>query len=154
MFIRRIWPGNPQLFPAGFPDPARLRRDMDRLFDVFWAETPEESTAGVFPAMNVTQDGTRYYVRAELPGVEPGDLKISVERNKLTVGGERKIATEGEEVSYHRRERVGGQFSRSLTLPDELDTEAVDARYADGILTVTLPKAAAARPRQISVQAN
>jgi len=131
------------------PDPMRLRRDMDRLFDVFWSgETPG---TGVFPAMNVTQDKDRYYVRAELPGIRTSDLKISVERNKLSVAGKREIQEEGDGVSYHRRERAGGSFSRSITLPDDLNADAVDASYRDGVLTIVLPKAETVKAREIKV---
>lgn len=148
MFIRRVWPTSP-FYRAGMPDPMRLRRDMDRLFDVFWSgETPG---TGVFPAMNVTQDKDRYYVRAELPGIRTSDLKISVERNKLSVAGKREIQEEGDGVSYHRRERAGGSFSRSITLPDDLNADAVDASYRDGVLTIVLPKAETVKAREIKV---
>ncbi len=150
MFVRRVWPASP-FQRAGMPDPSRLRRDMDRLFDVLWSgDTPG---TGVFPAMNVTQDKDRYFVRAELPGIRTSDLKISVERNKLSVAGKRQIQEEGNGVSYHRRERSGGTFSRSITLPDELNADAVDANYKDGVLTIVLPKAEAVKAREIKVTA-
>lgn len=150
MFIRRVWPA-PSFSRTGLLDPFQLRRDMDRFFDMLW---PGETGApGVFPAMNVTRDGDRYYVRAELPGVRTADLQIAVERNKLTVSGKREILEEGNGVSYHRRERSGGAFSRSLTLPDELSADAVEASYKDGVLTMVLPKAEAAKAREIKVKA-
>ena len=151
MFISRVWPASP-FHRAGLLDPMQLRRDMDRLFDVLWSgETPGP---GVFPAMNVTQDGDRYYVRAELPGIRTDDLQIAVERNKLSVSGKREILEEGDGVSYHRRERAGGAFSRSLTLPDDLNADAVEACYKDGVLTVVLPKSEAVKAREIKVKAN
>ena len=149
MFIRRVWPAS-SFYRTGVPDPMRLRRDMDRLFNVLWPG--EEPGPGVFPAMNVTQDDDRYYVRAELPGIRTGDLKVSVERNKLSVAGKREIREEGDGVSYHRRERAGGSFSRSITLPDELNADAVEAKYNDGILTMVLPKAEAVKAREITVK--
>lgn len=149
MFIRRMWPAS-GLARAAMLDPMQLRRDMDRLFDAIWQG--EEMGPGVFPAMNVTQDGERYYVRAELPGIRTEDIQISVERNKLTVTGKREIEEEGNGVSYHRRERAGGSFSRSLTLPDELNADAVEASYKDGVLTVLLPKAEAVKAREIKVK--
>lgn len=152
MLIRRMWPVSP-FVRGGFPDPFRLRRDMDRLFDMLWSDAAETPSAGVFPAMNITQDAHNYYVRAELPGVSPNDLNISVERNKLSVSGKREIAAQGNGVSYHRRERAGGSFSRSVTLPDDLNAEKVDARYSDGLLTIVLPKSEAATARQIKVKA-
>jgi len=150
MFVRRIWPASP-LNRAGLFDPMQLRRDLDQFFDVVWSgETP---TPGVFPAMNVTQDQDRYFVRAELPGIRTEDLQIAVERNKLSVSGKREIVEEGNGVSYHRRERAGGAFSRSLALPDELNADAVEASYRDGVLTVILPKAEAVKAREIKVKA-
>jgi len=150
MFVRRVWPASP-FQRAATMNPLRLRRDMDRLFDLL--SFGEEPSAGVFPAMNVTQDDDRYFVRAELPGVQSKDLQISVERNKLSLSGKRDIPEEGKGVSYHRRERAGGAFSRSVTLPDELNADAVDATYTSGVLTIVAQKAEAAKARQIQVLA-
>lgn len=150
MFIRRIWPASP-LERAAVPDAMRLRRDMDRLFDMLWSG--ETSSAGVFPAMNVTRDDDRYYVRAELPGIRSEDLQVAVERNKLSLSGKREIPDQQQGVSYHRRERAGGSFSRSITLPDELNADAVEATYTNGVLTVVAQKSETARARQIKVKA-
>ncbi len=150
MFIRRVWPASP-FHEAGSPDPMQLRRDMDRLFDVLWrGETP---ATGVFPAMNVTQDSDRYYVRAELPGIRTSDLRIAVESNKLSVAGKREIHEESGEVSYHRRERAGGSFSRSLTLPDELNADAVEASISMAFSPSFFRKAEAVKAREIKVKA-
>jgi HSP20 family protein len=124
---------------------------MDRFFESFRGDA--ESAAGVFPAINVTHKDDCYHLRAELPGVNPKELNISVERNTVSLSGKREIQGEGEGASYHRRERSGGSFSRSFTLPDELNAEAVEAAYTNGVLTVTLPKAEAAKARQIAVKA-
>ena len=150
MFVRRVWPASP--FRAATMDPTRLRRDMDRLFDLL--SLGDQQATGVFPAMNVTHDNDRYFVRAELPGVRSKDLQISVERNKVSLAGKREIPEERDGVSYHRRERAGGSFSRSITLPDELNADAVDATYTDGVLTIVAPKAEAAKARQIKVKTN
>lgn len=150
MYVRRMFPS--PFARAGFPDLARLRRDMDRLFELTWGDLGAAPTAGVFPAMNVTQDADRYQVRAELPGIRTEDLQISVERNKLLVSGKRDIPGESEDVSYHRRERAGGSFSRSLTLPADLDPDKVEATYVNGVLTITLPKAEAVKARKVTVK--
>jgi HSP20 family protein len=121
---------------------------MYRLFEA--AEGAGRDYAGVFPPMNITQDADNFYVRAELPGVNLDDLELSAIRNKLSLSGKREISVE--EASYHRREREGGNFSRSVTLPAEIDGDRVEARYTDGMLTVVLPKAEEARPRQIAVK--
>ncbi len=150
MFIRRVWPDSP-FQRLQFPDPSRLQRDMDRLFELLRTDHPE--APGVFPPLNVTHKDDRFFLRAELPGVRPEDLNISVERNKVTLAGKREIASEGENVSYHRRERAGGSFSRSITVPDELNSDAVEASYSNGVLTVVLPTAEAAKARQVKVKA-
>ena len=110
------------------------------------------ATAGVFPAVNLSEDRDGYFVRAELPGVKAEDLEVEVVGRNLTIAGQRTIAIEGDKVCYHRREREGGKFSRVLGLPADIDAEKVTARLVNGILTVQVPKAATARPRQISVQ--
>jgi HSP20 family protein len=125
---------------------------MLRLLDTAAGEPSGDVTPGVFPPMNVTQDDDNYYVRAELPGIEPKELAISAVRNRVSLAGKREIRHEHDQASYHRKERAEGSFNRTVTLPMEVDAERVDARYADGILTLTLPKAEAAKPRQIAVR--
>jgi HSP20 family protein len=104
--------------------------------------------------VNVTEEADKYYVRAELPGIKAGDIEISVTGNTLSLSGERKIPEEKGNVKYHRRERESGKFSRILTLPAQINTSKVAAHSAEGILTVTLPKADEAKPRQIMIQAS
>jgi HSP20 family protein len=125
---------------------------MLRVLDAAAGEAFGETGAGVFPPMNVTQDNDNFYLRAEVPGVDANNLSISALRNRVSLSGKREIQREHERVSYHRRERAEGSFNRTVTLPTEVDAERVDARYADGILTLKLPKAEAAKPRQISVR--
>jgi HSP20 family protein len=147
MLGRRGWPARPA-FENSFADFDLLRREMQRLFEGQGAD----AAAGVFPPINVSQDPNSFYVRAEVPGIKANELSISAVNNRLTISGKREIPAENEQVSYHRRERPEGSFNRSLTLPAELDVERIEARYVDGILTLTLPKAEAAKPRQIVVK--
>jgi len=124
---------------------------MLRVLDaVSGSDGSREPAAGVFPPMNVTQDDDNFYIRAEVPGIKAADLSVSALRNRVVISGQRAIAKEAK-VSYHRQERAEGEFSRTVTLPGEVATDKVEARYADGILTLTLPKAEAAKPRQIAV---
>ncbi|HLK36313.1 MAG TPA: Hsp20/alpha crystallin family protein [Polyangiaceae bacterium] len=125
---------------------------MLRLLDSVAGDTFGDVGAGVFPPMNITQDNDNFYVRAEVPGVKPNELSISAIRNRLTLGGKREIQREHERVSYHRKERAEGSFNRTVTLPAEFEADRVDANYADGILTLTLPKAEETKPRQIKVR--
>lgn len=151
MLLRRVWPSRPT-FDNSFTDFDQLRREMLRLLDGATDETVGTQGSGVFPPMNVTQDADNFYVRAEVPGVKPSELSISAVRNRVSLAGKREIQQEHERTSYHRRERTEGSFNRSLTLPTEVDAARVEARYADGILTLTLPKAEEAKPRQITVK--
>lgn len=147
MLIRRLQPS--RLRPAGQEDLDRMRHDMLQLFDTLMGS--EVQPRGVFPAMNVSQDSDNFYVRCELPGVKPDDLDIAVVHRTLTVSGNRQTPEE-EGVSYHRRERTSGSFSRSVVLPAALEADGMDAVYEHGVLTITLPLAEAAKPRQIAVR--
>jgi HSP20 family protein len=151
MLVRRVWPSRPT-FETPFADFDSVRREMLRLLDTVSGDTSGNVGAGVFPPMNITQDDDNYYLRAEVPGIKPNELSISAVRNRVSLGGKREIQPEHERASYHRKERAEGSFSRTVTLPMDVDAERVDARYADGILTLTLPKAEAAKPRQITVR--
>ncbi len=150
MFVRRVSSSRPT-FDSPFGDFDQAR-EMLRLLDTVAGKTLREVGAGVFPPMNVSQDEDNFYLRAEVPGIKPNELSISVMRNRLSLAGKREIQQEDELVSYHRKERAEGSFNRTLTLPMEVEAERVEAKYADGILTVTLPKAEEAKPRQIAVR--
>ncbi len=151
MLVRRVWPSRPA-FNRPFVDFDQWRREMLRLVDVARGDTFADAGAGVFPPINLTQDDDNFYVRAEVPGIEPEELSISAVRNRVSLAGKRELPREHERVSYHRKERPEGSFNRTVTLPAEVDAERVHARYADGILTITLPKAEQAKPRQIPVK--
>jgi HSP20 family protein len=124
---------------------------MDRLFQDL-AGSYREPAAGVFPLTNVTEDDHNYYIRAELPGMGAGDIDISVTGDSVSIAGERKIPTEKKGTRYHRREREAGKFSRMIGVPGQIDTEKVEASCVDGVLTVVVPKAEAAKPKQITVR--
>lgn len=151
MLVRRVWPSRPT-FDNSFGDFDQVRLEMLRLLDTVAADTFGDVGAGVFPPVNITQDDDNFYVRAEVPGIKPNELSISSVRNRVSLAGKREIQREHERVSYHRKERAEGSFNRTITLPAEVDADRVDARYADGILTLTLPKADEAKPRQITVR--
>lgn len=135
-----------------FAEMERMRRDMDRLSSALLGRGGlREVYAGVFPSVNLTEDKERYYIRAELPGMETKDIDIQVSGSSLTITGEREIPVE-KDVKYHRKERDAGKFSRVIKLPDAVDTEKIEAGLKNGILTVTIPKAETAKPRQIAVK--
>jgi len=111
------------------------------------------SAAGVFPPVNIFRNESGdAVIRAELPGVKPDSLSVTVERRRLTLRGERK--PEGpENGGYHRRERAWGKFSRSMELPADLDVNQAEATFRNGVMTLRIPRAEAAKPRQITVHA-
>jgi HSP20 family protein len=129
---------------------------MQRLLDTFNEQRPAvpagPAGAGVYPAINITEDNDAYYVSAELPGVKSADMDLNVTANQLTLAGERRISEEAADARYHRREREAGRFSRAVSLPGDIDPDGVKARLVDGVLSVTIPKAEKAKPRQIDVR--
>ena len=141
-----------QLLPSRLAEPgfAALTRRMDRLFQ----ETFGEGVAGEFvgPALDLSETEDALHVQAEIPGVDPEHVDISITGDQLTIRGEKQAQTEEEGRSWHRIERRRGSFSRTLSLPAAVDAEKVEATVRDGVLSVTLPKREDARPRRIDVR--
>jgi len=127
-----------------------FRREMDELFDRFG--TSPLALGNAFPALNLYETEDVYVLTAEIPGVAPADLEISLEGSTVTLRGERKVGSE-ETASVHRNERPSGAFRRAIDLPVPIDGEKVEATHRHGVLTLRLPKAPEHRPRQISVKA-
>lgn len=135
-----------------FAELERMQKQMDRLIgDRFLRSGWPGLHAGVFPFVNVSEDKDHYFIRAELPGMESGDLDIQAAGSSVTLSGERKIPTEGNNVRYHRREREAGKFSRVINLPEAANMDKVKATLADGVLTVMISKSEASKPRQIAI---
>ena len=131
----------------------RLQGELDSLqrspeSEVFFGP----SAAGVYPPINVFRDPNgNVVIRAELPGLQPEDITVTCEQRRLTISGERK--PESAENGYHRCERRYGRFSRSIQLPADLDIDHAAAKFNQGVMTLSIPQAGAAKTRQISVQA-
>jgi HSP20 family protein len=104
------------------------------------------------PPVDVLEEGDTIRIVAELPGVKPEDVRISLENNVLTIQGEKKKEMVGEDDKAYRFERAYGMFERSFTLPATIDANKIVAKYDAGLLTVLLPKVEAAKPRQITVK--
>ena len=129
----------------------QLRDEMNRLFASFNQQWPGLGTG--YPVVNVWQDADNLYAEAELPGIDLGDLEIFVTGgDQLSIKGERK-PIDGQEGVWLRRERPFGRFARLLTLPVDVDANKVQARLVNGVLTLTLPKSEAAKPKKIAVKA-
>lgn len=153
MLLRRTsdWPRFDLRGP--FEELDRMRRQMELLTEGLSRGLMREPIAGVFPLMNVTENADNYFVRAELPGMKDDEIDISITHDTFSISGQRRILAEDEKAKYHRRERESGKFSRIISLPGHVDTNKVEAKSVDGILTVILPKAEVSKPKQITVKA-
>lgn len=136
---------------GGFADPSsdvqRLRREMDRIFTDFG-----QTAAREMPLVNAWIGESDAVVSAELPGIDPDAIDISVVGDTLTISGSREAEPLKEGESYHRQERGVGKFSRSLQLPFHVDVDKVDAKYEKGVVVITLPRSEAEKPRKIEVK--
>ena len=130
----------------------RINREMDRLFSTFFGEPRPSVAAGPRAAVNIWETDEAWLLEAEVPGVSPEQVDVSVLNDELTISVQRPESEEGEAV-YFRRERPEGDFSRTIQLPTVIDAERVEAELKHGVLTLTLPKAETARRRKIEVNA-
>ncbi len=140
-----------QSFYNPWQEMERMRREMDRVFTNFYAG-PRARVAPSFPAINVwtNQDGA--VLTAELPGVNPDDIDVSVVGDTLTLTGSRRPEELKEGEKYHRRERGYGKFTRTFQLPFSVEGDKVEAMFGKGVLHLSLPRAEAEKPRKIAVK--
>jgi len=148
---------NPTRELMTFPgDVLNMQREINKMFDSFFrggvVDDGTLATSLWSPAVDVAEHENEYRVKVELPGVSKDDVKITMQDNILTIRGEKKQEKESKESSYHRIERSYGAFQRSFTLPTTVKSDRIEATYKDGILTITLPKAEEAKPKQIEVK--
>ncbi len=125
----------------------RLQRDINRLF-AGWNPPVDQ-----FPALNLWSSPDEVVLTAEIPGVDPKDVDVSVIGNVVTLEGERKEDASIPAESFHRRERENGKFMRSVRLPYEVEADKVQARCENGVLRVTLPRKESTKPRRIAIHA-
>jgi HSP20 family protein len=137
-----------------FREFSTLQDRMNRLFRESFQDAgrDESLTTSTFaPAVDVYEDEHKVTLKIEVPGIDEKDIDVEIENNTLTVHGERKIEKEEKEENYRRVERQYGSFTRTFTLPQTMDTDSVSANYDKGVLKITLPKKAEAKPKQIKV---
>src|SRR3954451_12756289 len=132
-----------------------LQNEMNRLFNTAF-DTPSAGNNGGtlrrwMPAMDLVETEDHFVLRADLPGMSEQDVTIEIEERVLTVSGERKSEHEATKEGFHRVERAFGRFSRSLTLPDGINPEAVTASFDKGVLEVRIPKPEERKPRKVSI---
>jgi HSP20 family protein len=139
-------------------EPARelqtIQSEMNRLFGTFFdangnGENPIPRRW--IPPMDLVEDGDHFVLRADLPGVTENDVTVELEDNVLTIAGERKTEHAERSEGYYRLERAAGGFSRSLTLPEGIDPESIEAEFENGVLTVRIPKPEERRPRRVAI---
>lgn len=128
-----------------------LRDEVNRLFDFTWPSRDSGLFSGWSPALDVFDDKDNFVVTVELPGLKKEEINLSIHDGVLTISGERKHERDEKDGSAFRSERYFGKFQRSVTLPAAVDANKVAATYKDGVLTVELPKAEEAKPKQIAV---
>ena len=139
-----------------FRELENFRNEMDRLWDTFFEGKPRRRKACEdgewFPSLNVSEIKSDIVVKAELPGMDPKDIDISLSDGMLTIKGERKHEKEEKEEDYHLIERSFGTFARMVRLPKEVKRDKISASYKNGILKVILPKSEEARTKEIKIK--
>jgi HSP20 family protein len=135
----------------------QFQREMDQVMQRFFGEA--EGGAGRTdlvawaPRVDVEEDDKQFIVKADVPGVDPKDVEVSVIENALVLRGQKKEEREEKKKNYHRVERFEGQFYRVIPLPLGIEADNIQAKSANGVVTVTIPKKAEAQPKKITVQA-
>jgi len=138
------------LFPRDmFAELDRLQREMQQAYE--WSPSIRGLTRG-YPAMNVGSTPGSVEIYAFAPGIDPASLDVQIEKGVLTIAGERKVDAVPEKATVHIDERFAGRFRRVVTLPDDIDANAVEAKYRDGVLHISVARKAAAQPRRITIQ--
>jgi len=131
--------------------------DIDRFFSDFFALDPVERTGSLWNVhVDIEEDEKSYHVTAELPGIDEKEISVELKDGYLTISGEKKEEKrdENSELKHVYSERHFGSFCRTISVPDSIDSEKIEARYKSGVLYITLPKAEAAKPRKIEVSIN
>lgn len=133
-----------------FDELSRLQQQVEGLFGWSSPSAIRSLPRGSFPAVNVGQTPEAVDVYLFAPGIDAKSLDISIQQNLLTVSGKREVRVE-EEANYYRQERFSGEFRRVISLPEDVDPERVQAKYADGIVQIRVERRESARPRQIAI---
>ncbi|MEJ2515898.1 MAG: Hsp20/alpha crystallin family protein [Gammaproteobacteria bacterium] len=132
-----------------------LQEDIDRLFENRFAQDETvASTASWAPPVDIREEDDRFVIHADVPGIDPGNIDVTMENGILTISGSREDVDRTEKEGYRRVERVTGRFFRRFTLPDTANPEAISAKSRNGVLEVIIPKQAQVMPRKISVEVN
>ena len=133
---------------------SRLQRDLDRLFTPNAAQDESQhEVADYLPPVDIREQEQQFVLHADLPGVDPQHIDVTLEKGVLTIRGRRQLEAREEKNGFRRVERASGEFYRRFSLPDTADAQSVTARFTNGVLEVAIPKQAQVLPRRISVEA-
>ena len=130
--------------------PEPFSREIDRVFDAFFGQ-PDQQARRWVPPMDLIEAEDQFLLKADLPGLSEGDVNIEVQDGSLVISGERKAEHEQREGGWYRLERAFGSFQRSLTLPDGVDPDRIEASFSHGVLEVKVPKPEERKPRRIEI---
>lgn len=134
----------------------RLRSQFNQMFDqdlaLFDGENTNIATSTWTPSVDIREEDDKYVFTADIPGVDPKQIEVTAENGMLTIKGERESEKKEEKKGYKRIERSWGSFYRRFSLPDNVDTGKIDARSKDGVLELSIPKTASAKPRKIDIK--
>jgi HSP20 family protein len=143
------------MYPSAFGDFDRLRRELDDLFSLTGMPSSIRSAApGAFPAINIGSTPESVEVYAFVPGIDPKQVDVTIDRGVMTISGERQSALPKDDakVNVYGNERFAGRFRRAITLPEDVDPAKCDAKYSDGVLHITLSRRESAKPKRIEIQ--
>lgn len=133
------------------PDSDILSRSFDDLFNEFFSNTPSYKRDGFMPSVDISETEKQFELSVELPGMKKEDICIDLENGRLTISGERKFENNENGKNYHRVESRFGSFTRTFHLPDSIDEDTISAKYADGILNITIDKSEDKVKKQIEI---
>jgi len=146
-----VWKPFRELAP--FREFERMKKEMDRVWDSFFERGPRAGETGEwYPSLDVAETKNDVVVKAEVPGMDPKDIDISLSNGVLTIKGEKKKEREEKEEDYHLIERSYGAFHRSIQLPKEVQSDKIEVSYKNGVLKVTLPKSEEAKKKEIKIK--
>lgn len=146
-----VWEPFKELAP--FREFERMKKEMDRLWDSFFERGPRTGERGEwYPSLDMAETKNDVIIKAEVPGMDPKDIDISLSNGLLTIKGEKKQEREEKEGDYHLAERCFGAFMRAIRLPGEVQSEKIEASYKNGVLKITLPKSEEAKKKQIKIK--
>ena len=153
MMATTLAPQKSTSVPANRDSFSLLRKEMEDLISNFWGSNPTNWLDGnLSPAVDVSEQENAFLMKVDIPGMEAKDLNVQVHGNTVTVSGQRQEEKETKDKTYYRMERRQGSFSRTINMPCNINEGEVAAEYVNGVLSLTLPKTEASKPKKITIK--